>query len=343
MSAVTDQPTTSTQPAATRRRGSLFRAEVHRFTSRRFIQVLLGLALLGWLGAVVIGLLNFGEPSDADVAAATQQRDEFLAGEREFRQVCEQDAEQAGQPVDQFCGPPLTESDVPVSDFLATAPFDLASAGEPGAIGFAVAASVLAFLIGATWIGAEWSTRSVVALLFWVPDRLKVIGTKTGVLVLATLTLGVAAQLAWLAMAWLLDAVVGSDAGVPDDFWSGLLAAQGRGIVLTVLVGLIGFGLANLVRNTGAALGVGFVYFAVAENALRILEPTLDRWLLSTNSIALVLPGGLELFDPGAAGPALAEPATYLVTNLQGGLVVGVFAAVLVGAGTWLFVRRDLH
>ncbi|SEL40642.1 ABC-type transport system involved in multi-copper enzyme maturation, permease component [Blastococcus sp. DSM 46786] len=343
MSAVTEQPTTSPEPAATRPRGSLFRAEVHRFTSRRFIQVLLALATLGWLGAVVIGLLNFGEPTDADLAAATQQRDEFLAGEREFRQVCEQDAEQAGQPVDQFCGPPLTESDVPVEDFLTTAPFDLASAGEAGAVGFAVAAAVLAFLIGATWIGAEWSTRTIVALLFWVPNRLKVIGTKTGVLALAALTLGVAAQLAWLAMAWLLDALVGSDRGVPDGFWSGLLAAQGRGIVLTVLVGLIGFGLANLVRNTGAALGVGFVYFAVAENALRILEPTTDRWLLSTNSIALVLPGGLELFDLGGGGPSAAEPTTYLVSNLQGGLVVGVFAAVLIGVGTWLFVRRDLH
>ncbi|MDP5182989.1 hypothetical protein QOZ88_10090 [Blastococcus sp. BMG 814] len=342
MSAVTEQPTAA-PGGATRPRGSLFRAEVHRFVSRRFIQVLLALATLGWLGAVVIGLLSFGEPTDADFAAATQQRDEFLAGEREFRQVCEQDAEQAGQPVDQFCGPPLTESDVPVEDFLTTAPFDLASAGEPGAIGFAVAAAVLAFLIGATWIGAEWSTRTIVALLFWVPSRLRVIGTKTGVLALAALALGVAAQLAWLAMAWLLDALVGSDRGVPDGFWSGLLAAQGRGVVLTVLVGLIGFGLANLVRNTGAALGVGFVYFAIAENALRILEPTTDRWLLSTNSIALVLPGGLELFDFGNGGPSAAEPTTYLVTNLQGGLVVGVFAAVLVGVGTWLFARRDLH
>ncbi|MGY1828231.1 MULTISPECIES: hypothetical protein [unclassified Blastococcus] len=341
MSAVAEQPTAA-PVGATRARGSLFRAEVHRFTSRRFIQVLLALATLGWLGAVVIGLLNFGEPTAADLAAATERRDEFLAGEQEFRQVCEQDAEQAGQPVDQFCGPPIDASTVRVEDFVTTAPFDLASSGEAGAVGFAVAAAVLAFLIGATWIGAEWSARTIVALLFWVPSRLRVIGTKTGVLALAALILGVAAQLGWLAMAWLLDALVGSDGGVPDGFWSGLLAAQGRGIVLTVLVGLIGFGLANLVRNTGAALGVGFVYFAIAENALRILEPTTDRWLLSTNSIALVLPGGLELVDFGG-GPSPAAPATYLVTNLQGGLVVGCFAAVLVGVGTWLFLRRDLH
>ncbi|MCF6508206.1 hypothetical protein E9549_12430 [Blastococcus sp. MG754426] len=342
MSAATEQPTTTPGPAANRARGSLFRAEVLRFTSRRFIQVLLGLALLGWLGAVVIGLLNFGEPSDADLATATQQRDQFLAAEQEFRQVCEQDAEQAGQPVDQFCGPALTASDVPVQDFLTTAPFDLASAGEPGAIGFAAAAAVLAFLVGATWIGAEWSTRTIVALLFWVPRRLKVIGTKAAVLALAALALGVLAQLGWLAMAWVLDALVGTDDPLPDGFWSGLLAVQARGVLLAVLVGLIGFGLANLTRNTGAALGVAFVYFAVVENALRIWDPMVDRWLVVSNSVALVAPGGFRVFDHSESSSS-GEPPSYLLTNLHGGLVVTAFAAVVVGAGVWLFVRRDLH
>ncbi|MCF6745242.1 hypothetical protein E9529_13355 [Blastococcus sp. KM273128] len=342
MSAVTERPATPPGPVATRARGSLFRAEAHRFASRRFIQVLLGLALLGWLGAVVIGLLNHGEPTDADLAAATQQRDEFLAAEQEFRQVCEQDAAQAGQPVDQFCGPALTASDVPVQDFLTTAPFDLASAGEAGAIGFAAAAAVLAFLVGATWIGAEWSTRTIVALLFWVPGRLKVIGTKAAVLALAALALGVLAQLGWLAMAWVLDALVGTDDPLPDGFWSGLLGVQARGALLAVLVGLIGFGLANLTRNTGAALGVAFVYFAVVENALRIWDPMADRWLVVANSVALVAPGGFRIFDYSGSTSGV-EPASHLLTNLHGGLVVAAFAAVVVGAGTWLFARRDLH
>jgi len=210
-------------------------------------------------------------------------------------------------------------------------------------MGFAAAAAVLAFLIGATWIGAEWSTRSIVALLFWVPTRLKVVGTKIGVLTLATLLLGVAAQLGWLLMAWILRSAVGTDGALPADFWSDLLAEQGRSVLLTVLVGLIGFGLANLIRNTGAALGIGFVYFAIVENALRIFEPTLDRWLLSTNAVALVLPGGTRVYDFSAVEAQAGEPPFYLVTNLQGGLVVSAFAAVIVGVGVLLFTRRDLH
>jgi ABC-type transport system involved in multi-copper enzyme maturation permease subunit len=343
MSAVTQQPTTSPEPGSIRRKGSLLRSEMHRFRSRRFIQVLLGLAVLGWLAATGIALLDYGEPTRADYAVAQQRMEQFREQEAQFREQCARDAEDAGQSEERFCGPPLDESTWRVEDFLDTAPFDVAVAGQSGAMAFAAAAAVLAFLIGATWIGAEWSTRSIVALLFWVPNRLKVVGTKLGVLALAATLLGVVAQLSWLLMAWILQSLVGADREPPAGFWPDLLAEQGRSVVLTVLVGLLGFGLANLIRNTGAALGIGFVYFAIVENALRIVAPMSDRWLLSTNAVALVLPGGTRIHDYSAVESELGEPPSFLVTNLHGGLVVTVFAAVVVGVGVVLFTRRDLH
>jgi hypothetical protein len=123
--------------------------------------------------------------------------------------------------------------------------------------------------------------RSLVALLFWVPRRPTVMGAKIAVLVVAAALLAIAMQLAWLAMAGLLNAVAGGGAPLPDGFWTEVLAAQGRSVLLAVLIALIGFGLANLTRNTGAALGVGFVYFAILETALRIMRPTWEPWLLS--------------------------------------------------------------
>ena len=74
---------------------------------------------------------------------------------------------------------------------------------------------MLAFLIGATWIGAEWSTRSLVALLFWVPQRMKVMGVKLVVLVVASALFGVAVQALWLAMAGILNAAAGTDDALP--------------------------------------------------------------------------------------------------------------------------------
>ena len=43
-------------------------------------------------------------------------------------------------------------------------------------------AAALAVAIGATWIGAEWSSRTIVALLFWVPRRLQVMAATLAVL-----------------------------------------------------------------------------------------------------------------------------------------------------------------
>ncbi len=342
MSTVVEQPPAAPTAPPAARSGSLLRAELHRFRSRRFIQLLVGLLLLGWLVATVIGLLSFGEPTDADRADARAQLEQVVADQEMFRQQCLDDPNlPADVTPEEVCGPPMTADDLRVEDFLSTAPFDLASSAAAGALGFGAAAAVLGFLIGATWIGAEWSSRSIVALLFWVPRRMQVMGAKLGVLVLGAVALGVLAQVAWLAMAGILRGVVGSGDRLPAGFWGDLLATQSRSVLLVVLAALGGFGLANLVRNTGASLGIGFVYFAVVETAIGALRPAWQPWLLTSNAAGLVVPDGLTLYL--WERPDQMEPTAYVVTNLQGGLVLAAVVAVVVAIGVALFAKRDLH
>jgi hypothetical protein len=328
-----------------RRRGSLFRAELHRFRSRRFIRLLLGLAVLGYVVAVVIALLHYGTPTAADHAAARQSMQQVLVESEQGRQQCVKESHvPAGVSPEDACGPPMQLSDLRESDFLPKQPFDLATYGGRGAIGFGAAAAVLAFVIGATWIGAEWSSRSLVALLFWVPRRINVFGAKIAVLILTSTLLGVLAQAAWLAMASLLRAVDGNGRALPAHFWGHLLATQGRAVLLTVLISLLGFGLTNLIRNTGAALGIGFVYFAIVETAVRALRPAWEPWLLSSNAAALVAPGGLKVFIFDRVGRnGFTEPRVYLIHNLQAGIELTAVVAIIIGIGVWLFARRDVH
>lgn len=237
--------------------------------------------------------------------------------------------------------PALTVEDFGgVESFLLEAPFDLAASGTDGALAVAALSAALAFVVGATWIGAEWSTRSIVALLFWVPRRLTVIGAKVAVLTLAAALFGVLAQAGWLATAGILDAAAGTGEELPAGFWSELLQTQGRAVLLTVLAALLGFGLTNLVRNTGATLGIAFGYVVVVENAIRILRPHWDPFLLSTNAVGLVRDGGLtlQIWDDAAV-----DPVEYYVGHLQAGVLLSVVALAVVGLGTWLFARRDLH
>jgi hypothetical protein len=320
--------------------GGLLRAEVRRFRCRRFIQLLLGLALIGWLVAIAIGFTQYGHPGAAELADARRQAAQVLAQANEGRQQCLAHPPQlpSGQTAEDVCGPPITAADIPLDQFISDPPFSLAHSGTKGALGFGAVAAVVGFLMGATWIGAEWSTRSIVALLFWEPRRLRVMGAKLGVLVSAAAVLGVLAQAAWLAMAGLLNALVGDGAGVPGGFWRELLALQGRSVLLTALAALVGFGLANLIRNTAAALGAGFVYFAIVETAVRVLRPTWQPWLLSNNAVALMYPGGLRVWiQDGAQGHE------YLIRNLPAGILLGAVTAVVVGVGVLLFARRDLQ
>jgi hypothetical protein len=349
MSAVVEQSEARPADPAVRRAGfgSLLRSELHRFRSRRFIQVLLVLAVIGWLVATVIGLLNFGTPDDGDLADAQARLDQVVAEQQVYHDQCVADTDHipAGTSPEEFCGPtPTADNFGGPEAFLDKAPFNFGQAGDAGALGVAALAAALAVAMGATWIGAEWSTRSIVALLFWVPRRLQVIGTKLIVLIGAAALFGVLAEAAWLATAGIWEAAVGSKEPFPEDFWSSLLQTQARGVLLVVLAAVLGFGLTNVVRNTGAALGIAFVYTAIAENLIRALRPHWEPWLLTSNALGLVMKGGYTIvyWNDGPIGPD-GQPPEYYLGPLHAGLYLGVVALVLAGVGALLFAKRDLH
>jgi ABC-type transport system involved in multi-copper enzyme maturation permease subunit len=346
MSAVVEQPAATPAPEApVVRGGSLLRAELLRFRSRRFIQVLVAVAVLGWLAVLVIGLLNYGEPTAADYAAAEATIEQFVDEQNSFREQCLTDMGlDADDPsAEMTCGPVGNASDYRVEDFLTVGPFSFVDNAQAGALAFAGASAVLVFLVGATWIGAEWSSRSIVALLFWEPRRYRVLAAKVTVLAGAAALLAVAAQASWLAMAGIWSAAAGDGQTVREGFWGDLVATGGRATLAVVLVALLGFGLTSLVRNTGAALGIGFVYFAIVESVVAGLRPHWQPWLLRSNIAGLVEDGGLTIQIWDQAAFATGEPTEYLLGNLQAGMYLTAVTAVIVGAGAWLFARRDLQ
>ena len=333
-------------PAA---RGSLARAEVRRFRSRRFIQVLLALALAGYCLAVgLAAATEFGKATPEALAAAEVRVDQMVAEQNGYREQCLADPGRPAEvPVEDFCGPPTTRENIPADQFLDKQPFVLADGLPEGGIAVAVVTAALAFLIGATYVGAEWSSRSMVALLFWEPRRTKVMGVKLVVLAGAAALLAVVAQALWSGTAVVMARTLGRTGPLPDGFYADLLGQQGRSVLLVVLIALLGFGFSNLLRNTGAALGVAFVYFAIVENAIRNLRPAWQEWLLTDNAAALILNGGHRIYlyedmvvDPN--GTSFSNSRELVLTNLHGALVLGAATGLLVAVGVVLFKRRDL-
>jgi len=213
--------------------------------------------------------------------------------------------------------------------------------------GVAGAWALFACMIGATFAGAEWSHKTMVALLFWEPRRLRVMGVKlaallTGVAVLAALAQMLAIGLGDLTARWR-----GTFDGIDDvegGFWGPLLASSGRGVLLALMTAGIGFAVANLVRHTAAVLGIAFVYFAILENALANLRPAWLPYLLAPNIGAFVTRGGIEVQVPtGLASGSQQEMFRQVhLSSGRGGLYLLAVTTVLVLISTALFRRRDL-
>lgn len=326
-------------------RGSLLRVEIARLTARRFIQVVAGLAVLGFLVLAVVSFTQFSQPTPVILADAEARRDSDIELNEQFRQDCLTDEEIPEADREFACGEPLGPENFPLDAYIDTPPFQLANDLPAGALAVAAATAMIGFVVGATYVGAEWSTRSMVALLLWEPRRLTVIGVKTLVAGVAGALLAVVGQLAWLGLARLLAATRGTSADLPPDFWSDVAGQSGRSVLLGLLAALMGFGLANLIRNTGAALGVGFAYFAVVESAVRGFRPSLQPYLVTDSSAALLLDGGLSVFiyGPTVDETGFQEFIEVIVSNLRGGATLAAYTVVLLAVGSWLFRRRDLH
>nr|MBA3523034.1 ABC transporter permease subunit [Geodermatophilaceae bacterium] len=327
---------------------SLLRVELARLRARRLIRAVVVLALLAGAVGVVVALFVFGPTTPAVLADAEQRRDADLVMFEEFRQECLADIGSTGADPESFCGPEATTSDLELQYYLAEQPFTLLENLPNGALAVGLATAVLGFVVGATFVGAEWSARSMVALLFWEPRRMRVILAKTAVAAGFGLVLAAVGQLLWLGVGTMLAAVRGNDGEMlPTGYWSDLVGQSGRAVLLGLIATLFGFGVANLVRNTGAAFGAGFLYFAVVETALRIVASRSQPFLLSDSALAFLLPGGLSLFRPGPmvdeGTGAFQEFSEYVVGNVRGGVTLGVYLAVLLAVGFWLFRRRDLH
>jgi len=345
--AITGSPVSADGPRASAPTfAGLLRAETRRLLSRRFTRVAVILALVGYL--VTVGLIwhNHHRVTAADLAAATAQRDQQIVDLTQEAAKC-RDGKTADQ-AQQECFEPPTAEEFPVEVFLNSRPL------EPGqlsdyALAVGVATAMLAFLLAGTFIGAEWSTKNLVAWLFWEPRRLRVMAAKLVVLLGFVLAFALFAQAVWLGTGKLLLHYRGlpvSSLGPQQaaHFWTHLMQAQLRAALLSLVTALIGFGLASLMRNSAAALGVAFVYFAVVENVVRGLNPNLQPYLITTNIAAWVAEHGITVYgklayDPQEGGLA---PRPIHISNLHGGVVMLLFAAVVIGAAVAVFRRRDL-
>jgi ABC-type transport system involved in multi-copper enzyme maturation permease subunit len=170
---------------------------------------------------------------------------------------------------------------------------------------------VLFFVVlGATAIGAEWTNRNLTASLTFEPRRGVLLTAKLAAVVLIAFVGAVLLEFVLLACMLPAAYLRGTTQGVDASWWADLFMTTLRAGGVAAFGATFGLAIATIGRNTAAALGVSFVYFAILESLFRVWKPEYAQWLIGDN-MAIVSSGEATGFvgpehGPGRAAAVLA-------------------------------------
>jgi hypothetical protein len=194
--------------------------------------------------------------------------------------------------------------------------------------------ALAAWVVGASFVGAEWHTGSMAVTLTWEPRRIRLLLAKAAAVVLFAFV-GTFVVQAAVGLALAPGAIRSPDISFcfprcgPEPAWFPDAAVIVlRGATLSAVLAALGFALASIGRNTAASVGVGFAYLLVVEGLLAALVSWLRPVLITPNAIAFV--GGTPLGDVGLSSPGAA------------GVLLGFYAVGFLAVALALFRIRDV-
>jgi ABC-type transport system involved in multi-copper enzyme maturation permease subunit len=186
-----------------------------------------------------------------------------------------------------------------------------------------------AWLLGASFIGADWHAGTVATLMIWEPRRLRVMVAKLLACVAVVFLLVILFQVLLAGALTLVATLRGTTEGVGSVWVRRTVGIAIRVAALSAVGAAIGFAIASVARNTAAALGVGFGYTVIVENLIRGLRPQWQRWLIGDNAVVFITGHSAD--------------ASFERTVLQAGLFVATYAAAMLIIALALFRGRDVN
>lgn len=192
----------------------------------------------------------------------------------------------------------------------------------------AIFVPLVAFVAGASMIGAEWRAGTLTTQLTWEPRRVLLMGAK--LLAAGVLAGFIGALLTALFASAFLPTVLtmGSTAGADADWWSNAVGGWLRISALAGITAVLGGSFAAIGRNSAGAIGVGLAWISFGEGLVRVLWPSWRRWLVGEN-YAGFLSGGTATFD-------------FSLSTTTAGLTLVAYTVGMAILALVLFQRRDV-
>lgn len=321
--------------------------ELRRLIARRLAVIGVGGVLL-FTALLLVGTWQSAKPLSAEQQRQAQVQFEQLhkdweQNHEQYRKQCEKDFASMPEPrpsieeactyveptIDQFAKPKTVFTEL-MPDLLLGSSYLLAFA---------------AFLIGASFVGAEFSSGAIGNWLTFEPRRLRVYGSKllaaavgmvpVAVVVLAVLTMGT----------YLIIDQLGITAGTTGKVWGDLAELGGRTVALTAAAGALGGVVALLLRHTAAAIGVAMGYLVLVEGVFGGFLTKVQPWLVRLNFDAWIKHDTtywVQKCEPMADGGYACNSIEKVLSFEHGAWYLGIIAVLLIAIGAAVFNRRDI-
>lgn len=335
-------------PEATRRNAywRLLGVELRRFGARSAVRWLL-VAMLAVVAVTALAAYRSTVPPSAEqLQQARQMYEEQHAvwaenGDEQLQQCLEQQAAERERQPDQKIEFACDQMEPRLEWFL------------PGRTTFAQSASswlfqestllaMLAMVVGATFVAAEFATGNMSTWLTFEPRRTRVFTSKVVVVTLLTGVAVTAVAAVAVGVSWVVSGLNDATTDATPALWRALGGQVARTGAAGALAAASGAVLGFLLRHTAAAVAVAVGWFVAVEGILASLLAALLPWTIRLTLTAW-LQGGTEYSVPGVRGAdgsyawEMRELATW-----HGGAVLLGYAVVLTAAALLVFRRRDV-
>jgi ABC-2 type transport system permease protein len=308
----------------------LFTSELLRAVSRRLVRFLLAVALLGTLAGMILATVNSDRLTEADLRRGERQyqRDlerckagDFGVGPQELEELGYEDLEA-------YCEDSVRPENYQYVDGLKTSGID------EGLQGTAPILMMLAVVLGASLVGADWSSGSMATLLTWEPRRIRVFLVRALVIAIVVFLFVVVVDTV-LVVLWRGGVALRGTADA-SDWLSPAVETIGRVGILAVIWASFAYAAAAFTRSTAGGVFVLVGELILVEAVLRGFRPSVERWVLVQNATVFVTDQVTVLFDQNTGDAVGTMTPTMGLTTLV------VYALVALAVALILTYRRDV-
>ncbi|MEP7369624.1 MAG: ABC transporter permease subunit [Dermatophilaceae bacterium] len=201
------------------------------------------------------------------------------------------------------------------------------------------------FLVGASFVAAEFSSGSMANWLTFEPRRMRVYASKLAAAGLGLMPATVALLGLLTAGVWLIVHRFNPTGGTTTKVWGDLGEMGARTVALALAATLAGAAIGVLLRRTVAVLGIAVAYIVLVEGVFGQALQGARPWLLQLNVTAWLQHSATYYVDScatDAQGNYTCQGVEKVLSFGHSSAYLGLLVVFAVGLAALVFRRRDV-